>query len=107
MVGMMNSTDLIAMYERIAKLSSEMVIAARTSNWDALTQLEDACADQTRMIEQGASTELSTESRQRKVALLKQILANDRMIRDITEPWLAQAESTMRSISKQPAPQYA
>jgi flagellar protein FliT len=30
----------------------------------------------------------SGDARQRKVDLLKQILANDRAIRDVTEPWL-------------------
>lgn len=97
MVMQMTSAELISMYERIAKLTSEMVIAARTRNWDALSQLEDECADQHRMLEESPAPALSGEPRLRKVALLKQILANDRAIREITEPWMAQMENVMHA----------
>jgi flagellar protein FliT len=93
----MTSAELISMYERIAKLTSEMVIAARTRNWDALSQLEDECADQNRLLEESFAPALTGESRLRKVALLKQILANDRAIREITEPWMAQMENVMHA----------
>jgi flagellar protein FliT len=32
---------------------------------------------------------LEGDARARKIALLKQIMANDRAIRDVTEPWMA------------------
>jgi flagellar protein FliT len=97
----MTSADLLLTYEYIAKLTSEMVIAARTSNWDALSQLEDACADQSRRIEESPAPALTGESRLRKTDLLKKILANDRAIREITEPWMAQMTNIMNGSSKQ------
>jgi flagellar protein FliT len=99
----MTSADLLSTYEYIAKLTSEMVIAARTSNWDALSQLEDACADQSRRIEESPAPALTGESRVRKVDLMKKILANDRAIREITEPWMAQVDNMMRGMSRQQA----
>jgi flagellar protein FliT len=35
----------------------------------------------------GGAAPLQGEARQRKIELLKQILANDRAIREVTEPW--------------------
>jgi flagellar protein FliT len=105
MVMHMTSAELISMYERIAKLTSEMVIAARTRNWDALSQLEDECADQSRLVEESPVPALTGEPRLRKVELLKQILANDRAIREITEPWMAQMENVMHGASVQRANQ--
>ncbi|MGZ3241719.1 MAG: flagellar protein FliT, partial [Burkholderiaceae bacterium] len=43
------------------------------------------------------------ETRVRKFDLLKQILANDRAIREITEPWMAQMANVMTGSSKQQA----
>jgi flagellar protein FliT len=97
----MTSADVISTYEYIARLTSEMVIAARTSNWDALTHLEDECAYQSSLIEQGSAPALTGASRARKFDLLKQILANDRAIREITEPWMAQMANVMNGSSKQ------
>ncbi|MGZ3252921.1 MAG: flagellar protein FliT [Burkholderiaceae bacterium] len=97
----MTSSDVISTYEYIAKLTSEMVIAARTRNWQALSQLEDECADQTRRIEESAAPALTGAPRLRKFDLLKQILANDRAIREITEPWMAQMDNLMNGSSIQ------
>lgn len=97
----MTSADLISTYEYIAKLTSEMVVAARTRNWDALSQLEDECAGQTRRIEESPIPALTGAPRLRKFDLLKQILANDRAIREITEPWMAQMANVMNGSSKQ------
>ena len=33
--------------------------------------------------------------RQRKVDLIKQLMANDRAIRDVTEPWMGQLDRAM------------
>jgi flagellar protein FliT len=48
---------------------------------------------------------LTGAPRLRKVELLKQILANDRAIREITEPWMAQMDNMMQGASVQRANQ--
>ena len=85
----MTSTEVLSMYENIAGLSNQMVAAARISDWDSLHQLEGQCAQQARGVAAGAPA-LEGAPRLRKIDLLKQILANDRAIRDVTEPWLNQ-----------------
>ena len=85
----MTSTEVLSMYENIAGLSNQMVAAARMSDWDGLRQLEGQCASEARGAAAGVPA-LSGAPRLRKIDLLKQILANDRAIRDVTEPWMNQ-----------------
>ncbi|MGV7210437.1 flagellar protein FliT [Oxalobacteraceae bacterium A2-2] len=85
----MNATEVLAMYENIAGLSTQMAAAARGGDFERLGRLEGQCAVAARATDSGVAA-LAGEARQRKIALLKQILANDRAIRDVTEPWLNQ-----------------
>ena len=82
----MTTQDVLSVYESIAGLSERMVAAARSGAWDDLARLESECAERTRQMAQPVPA-LSGEQRQRKIALLKQIMANDRAVRDVTEPW--------------------
>jgi len=81
----MTPTDVLAMYENIAGLTNQMVAAARSSDWDGLSILEKQCSQETQAMQPGAVPALSAAARKRKIDLLKQILANDRTIRDLTE----------------------
>lgn len=81
----MTPNDVLAMYENIAGLTNQMVAAARSNDWDGLSILEKQCSQETQSVQTGALPPLSAAARKRKIDLLKQILANDRTIRDITE----------------------
>ncbi|WP_318526560.1 MULTISPECIES: flagellar protein FliT [Janthinobacterium] len=72
-----------------------MVLAARSSDWDGLDTLENQCASAASATMTGKVPALAGASRLRKIDLLKQILANDREIRSITEPWMTQLPSAM------------
>ena len=85
----MTSSEVLSMYENIAGLSNQMVAAARMSDWDSLNRMESQCAIAARPAASDVPA-LSGAPRQRKIDLLKQILANDRAIRDVTEPWMNQ-----------------
>ena len=91
----MTSTEVLSMYENIAGLSNQMVAAARIGDWDSLGKLEGECASEARAIATGVPA-LAGEPRLRKIDLLKQILANDRAIRDVTEPWMNQVPGMTR-----------
>ena len=82
----MTSTQVLATYEKIAGLTSQMAVAAQASDWDTLDRMENQCAAASVALMGGAAP-LQGDARQRKIELLKQILANDRAIRDVTEPW--------------------
>jgi len=93
----MTSTEVLAMYENIAGLSTQMVQAARSSDWDGLSKLEGQCAAEARGVAAGPVPALSGAPRMRKIDLLKQIMANDRAIRDVTEPWMTQLSKVMEA----------
>ncbi len=82
----MDSNDVLSMYENIAGLTSEMAVAAKEGDWTALAALEAQCAIQAASASSGVPA-LEGAPRLRKIDLLKQIMANDRAVRDVTEPW--------------------
>jgi flagellar protein FliT len=84
---MMTSNDVVAMYEKLAGLTAQMSLAARAGDWTTLALLERQCAQHSLAARTGVPA-LTGDARSRKVALLKQIMANDRAIRDVTEPWM-------------------
>lgn len=91
----MTPNDVLSMYEQIAGLTNNMVAAARSSDWERLSSLENQCAIAASATLVGAVPALSGTPRLRKIDLLKQILANDREIGNITEPWMAQLSKVM------------
>jgi flagellar protein FliT len=90
----MTSNEVLAMYENIAALSSRMAVAAREGDWDGLARLETQCALQASAAKSGVPP-LAGVERTRKIDLLKQIMANDRAVRDITEPWMGQLDRAL------------
>ena len=85
----MTSTEVLSMYENIAGLTGKMAVAAQMGDWNGLEQLENQCAAAA-VPAIGGVPKLEGSARQRKIDLLKQILANDRAVRDVTEPWMGQ-----------------
>lgn len=90
----MTSQDVLSMYEQIAGITAQMAVAAQAGDWNRLALLEGQCKTHAGAADAGAMP-LTGELRARKVALLKQIMANDRAIREVTEPWHARVAATM------------
>ncbi len=83
----MTSTEVLSMYENIAGLTGQMAAAAQLNDWNTLDQLENRCAAEA-VSAIGGVPRLEGAARLRKIDLLKQIMANDRAVRDVTEPWM-------------------
>ena len=92
-----SSEEVISVYENVSRLTRQMLAAARSRDWDTLHRLERDCAAQVGMLRDGQPPSLSGELRARKVRLLQAILADDREIRTITEPWMEQLALLMQS----------
>ena len=90
----MTSNEVLAMYENIATLTGRMATAAREGDWNGLAQLETQCALHASGARSGVPA-LEGAQRKRKIDLLKEIMANDRAVREITEPWHGQLERAM------------
>jgi flagellar protein FliT len=82
----MTSNEVLSMYENIAGLTTRMASAAKAGDFEGLSRMETQCALQASATMTGVPA-LDGAPRLRKIDLLKQIMANDRAIREITEPW--------------------
>ena len=90
----MTSNEVLSMYENIASLTGRMASAAQVGDWERLSQLETRCVIESAAAKTGVPA-LEGAARVRKVDLLKQILANDRAVREVTEPIDAQLQQVM------------
>lgn len=94
----MNSQEVISLYETVAGISSQMLAAARNGDWDQLVALENRCSHHVQRLQHGEPPEpLTGTVRQRKVEIIQKILADDREIRNITEPWMQQLSALMKN----------
>jgi flagellar protein FliT len=82
----MTSNDVLSMYENIAGLTGQMASAAQDGDFEKLARLQTQVALQAAATASGVPA-LSGAPRLRKIDLLKQIMANDRAVREVTEPW--------------------
>lgn len=82
----MTPNDVLSMYENIAGLTSKMAGAAQAGDFDGLSRMETQCALQA-VPAMGGVPALEGAARMRKIDLLKLIMANDRAIREVTQPW--------------------
>lgn len=95
---MMPSEEILSLYASMADITEQMLHAARAGDWDRVTALETHCASHVATLKNDeAPIALSGADRTRKVALIQQILADDREIRDIAQPWMANLSALMNS----------
>ena len=95
---MMNSDQVISLYETVSELTGQMLQAAQARDWENLATLESHCASQIQCLKDGEPVEaLSGAIRARKVKIIHQILAHDREIRNLTTPWMAELASMISS----------
>lgn len=96
----MDSHDILTLYEDVACLTSRMLDAARVGDWEQLGLLERTCAASISTLRIHDRIEaLPPADRERKVAVIRKILDDDKAIREITEPWMKQLSSRILSMS--------
>ena len=94
----MEYQNTIALYEDVAELTKQMLLAARQQDWDKLTELETKCAQHVAHLKViKDALPLPKEGRERKVASIKSILADDREIRNLVSPWMARLNALINS----------
>lgn len=99
---MMTSHEILSVYQTMRQLSGQMLAAAINNDWDQLTVLEQRCAAQVnRLREQEPAAPLEGAEREQKIDLIKQMLSDDRQIRDLTAPWMAQLSALINNNSTQ------
>ncbi|XLZ70202.1 flagellar protein FliT [Massilia sp. SR12] len=87
----MTNVEVLTAYSAMAALTKQMVAAATAADWDGLEGLEQQVAAHVAVLrDQEATATLNAGERQQKLGLIKQMLDDDRQIRDLTMPWMAQ-----------------
>jgi flagellar protein FliT len=95
---MKTSQQILSVYEEMVELTGQMVTAAGNGDWDELAELEGQCAARVQVLKADGPLEpLSGPSRVKKVQIIRQMLDDDRKIRDLTMPWMAQLSSMINS----------
>lgn len=95
----MEHQDTIVIYEAVAELTKQMLLAAKQQDWDTLAELEAHCAQQVAKLKLTESAlPLPSDVRARKLTSIKSILANDREIRNIVSPWMVRLNSLVSSL---------
>ncbi len=99
---MREEESVLRYYESIAGQSQRMLSAARAGDWEDLCAAEEECARLIDHLKQlGDAPPLSADERERRMQILKQMLAEDAEIRDLTEPWLKQLEELLGNAGNQ------
>lgn len=94
----MNSEEVISLYETVAALTDQMLAAARSGDWEKLTTLESHVAQHVQALKTDEPRAMLTGLvREQKVRIIKQILADDREIRAITQPWMTKLSVLINS----------
>ena len=95
---MMTNQQVLATYETMRALTARMLVAASNAEWDELEILERQISDHAQRLKNNEDqVVLESAGRLRKVVLIKQMLEDDRKIRDLTMPWMAQLSRLINS----------
>jgi flagellar protein FliT len=88
--------QIVDRYVRMAHASNRMLLAAREDDWDQVCQVERECtAIIAELSAMGDLSPTDPELRQRKLGLMKRVLADDAEIRLLSQPWLRKLESIL------------
>jgi flagellar protein FliT len=98
----MTSQEVVTVYEAMMGITEQMVLAAESSDWDRLVVLEQQCAAYTKQLTESEPVlALAGANRDRKVKAIRQMLDDDRRIRDLTMPWMAQLSALISNSGNQ------
>jgi flagellar protein FliT len=95
---MESSQEVLCEYAAVAELTGQMRAAAEAGDWDALALLEQRCSAHVDLLKRSeAAVQLNPTGRQAKIDCIRRILADDRRIRDLTMPWMAQLSAMINN----------
>lgn len=95
----MNTDQTMQHYESIGALSAAMLAAARNGDWDDLVAVQQHCACRVDALRALPEPVLDTPQRQRKLEIIRKVLAEDAQVRDLTQPRLAELDQLLRGMT--------
>ena len=104
----MSASKIVTNYESLSHLTGQMREAAEQGKWDDLVVLENRCSQHVETMKPvDVVAALDESARQRKIQLIKKILADDAVIRSRTEVWMEQMQRIMSSNRQEQRLQHA
>lgn len=101
----------ISLYESMSEISTRMRLAAERNDWEHLCELEREVAHMCDRLQRedppSGQVSLDETSRQRKIRLIQQILADDREIRSHVDPWMDSVKTLLAGNARQRSVQQA
>lgn len=88
-------------YRQLSGITARMRVAASTDEWDLLIELEQACRRKVEELMPRDAVPSDPEERRQKIALIKQMLADDADIRSRTEIWMQQLQRIMQGTASE------
>lgn len=88
-------------YESIAQVSRLMLASAREGDWEGVLEAERCAASliaRLRTVADGQA-DLDEAGTRRKREIMRKVLAEDALIRDLAHPWLRQADAYLRPVA--------
>ena len=94
--------EVLDLYGSISNKTTEMLDSARQGDWDRLIELENEySALIVRLQRTDTNAPANASFRDRKVTLIRKVLADDAEIRRYTEPWMNQLDLYLGSARQQ------
>lgn len=94
----MTNQDVLSMYTALGELTTRMVAAANASDWEELQALEQRVTAHVAVLKATeGQVRLEGDQRQKKATLIKKMLDDDRQVRDLIQPWMAQLAKLISS----------
>ncbi|MDE3012406.1 MAG: flagellar protein FliT [Pseudomonadota bacterium] len=96
----LSPTQIIELYQGIARLMKDMVVAAQGHEWERLRELEGQCRPITHtLMAQEPGCELPDAQKRAKFLLLREILDDDAAIRAVTQSWMSELQALIGNTS--------
>jgi flagellar protein FliT len=94
----MNPSQVIANYELLSALTTQMLVAAKDDEWDELICIEQHCGELVSAMKPlDAKVVLDEPTRQHKNQLINTILADEAEIRTYVQAWMSQLQLSIQS----------
>jgi flagellar protein FliT len=95
-----DSQTVLGLYEQVLALTRDMLDAARRSDWDALVQRERERAQLVdRIREHDPDPARDPAGRERKRAIILEIVQGDEQIQVLTQDWMHELREVLGSLS--------
>jgi flagellar protein FliT len=97
----MHNNSTLNLYADMVEISNQMLVATKAKDWELLESLEAYCAHRIQILGTQDQAELTGAELNQKIDYIGKILATDREIRSLVEPWMARLSAMMHSDGNQ------